>query len=294
MAETFFYMRTAGNSQQGPFSFSQLVRLREKNLLPPDVLLSADLITWKNASEFFQSEQTESSATAAPSRNMESTAPQNVEYPGSMPEPGEIAATSPVYTTFGFCWNAPTNLNRLLAVEEKCTGNRVLTGVCGVATTLILFLFFTTFVFAVVQTSAWCGALMITTAALFTAGVLLLLLENLCLARYARLKTDRVYLFLMMQIFCVTTVVFTAGFPLFGLYLANGPVWLWYLIPGFSGAVLIAGTVNLILGCVCGYRRIFRFGKAATAALTFLFTLQWLAVFPAGYFLFEQIQKINI
>lgn len=222
-----------------------------------------------------------------------------LEDPESPPEPVEPVAVDPVSSTIGLCWNASENLKNLLTIDQqRANGTKILYGTCGIAAWLILLLFFTTFVFSAVQTGAWCGTLMITAAALFTAGALLLMVEGVCLARLARLKTEQersLTLFLMMQIYCSATVVFAAGLPLFGLYLAaNEPVWLRWLIPGFSGTVLLAGTVNLILGCITGYRRVFKLGKAATAAAVSLFTLQWLAVFPAGFMIFEQIQKINI
>lgn len=222
-----------------------------------------------------------------------------LEEPGSSPEPVEPGAVDPVSSTIGLCWNASGNLKTLLMSNpENANGTKKLYGACGIAAWLILLLFFTAFIFSAVQAGAWCSTLMITAAALFTAGALLLMLEGFCLAWLARLKTKQEQLltfFLMMQIYCSATVVFAAGLPLFGLYLATDePVWLRWLIPGFSGTVLLAGTVNLILGCITGYRRIFKLGKAATAAAVSIFILQWLAVFPAGFIIFEQIQKINI
>lgn len=323
MAEKIFYIRHKGQDS-GPFPVSHLHRLWDKRLLSPEILISEDRISWLTYPEVFQQTQEQQIFEPAegpmvisieselePKPEPESV-PETIPFSLSesvnvpvVPEPVErlvpqSVIPDPVCATIGLIWNARKqllNLNTMqqLSVKEHTeSADRNLFYSFGTAAALIFLQFLTAFVCTFILTRSQCTPLMMTALIVFPVCVILLLLENLLFAVFAKLQSILAPFFLIMQLVNGATIVFCAGLPLFALYCvgmeqcATWAKWLAYL---FSGLVLTGEVVNHAFGYIAGCRKILGFSKGASVALYLFFTLQWLAVFPAGYFLFELIQK---
>lgn len=219
----------------------------------------------------------------------------------------------PICATIGLCWAAPSRLGILQLIQknsESCGTEKKDRNVLYSFSTvfcLTLLLFMATMLCTVLvfkgdwqeynsEMAKQALGLTETCGILFLGGALLLLLENLLLAIIANLEKILPPFFLAMQFLCIVTCVFMVGTPLWGLYLVGlGSSPAWGKITGwvFSGFAMLFGIINLLRGYIFGCRNIFNFRTGLTVLFSIILTLQVFAIFPAGFLIFQFVQKIN-
>lgn len=246
----FYYIKRNDNIT-GPFSEIQLKNMFVKNILDNNTLISDDRIKWSTFSSVFVPKEPETVYMELPVKPVvEEPATVYLELPPNkkeiiqeeeeiteedVPEEEENAEPEddvmpdvipdPVYTTFSMIWNAPAyirNMHYMYSLEEsRSSAMKFTLSVIALSVVLEIFVCGMLFFFAD-RNLCIAGITSILLTAVMT--ILILLLENLCIASIVKYEKMLNHFQLFMQINLFAFSAFVCGMPLAGLAAANTAV----------------------------------------------------------------------
>lgn len=314
MAEKFYYIKH-DSGVKGPFHAHQIIEMIEEQLLSKDVMISENRIYWNTAEEVLKLKKEEAPKTVAfpqpsrprPAENNSKSAVILKEYETAVPFilPQTVsdksahpkAVPDPVSATFSMIWNAPEYLKNMYMIFELYP-DRSNETVKYSAYTLILCML-TEFIMAITLFGLFLRKyflpVMIAIVLIMLCQMLLIFLENLCMAAIARRKKLFEPPVLIMQMQSVTFTTFMTALPLSALLADTHDTIsiVWKIIVSiFCFASAIAGMANMNWGLFRAMTDIFDFQLTSKISLIMLNTVQWLLLTAAIFNLAKIFTKI--